>query len=440
MRTPDGALMKWGLLIALVACLAGIGRSASGETSDGTPYGQTRPYADLRARPYEYHGAKRDLAEPDVEEVRLGPFAPTRGRRAPGGLSLRRGAELAVAEANEAGGYRGKPFTLILRPDDHIWGSAREVVRLVYEDKVWAVIGSVGGESTHIAEQIVTKAQVPLISPASTDPSLTQVNIPWMFRCMPDDERLVRTLGEYLLREQAYRRVVGVAATTYDHRHRLAELEKVARRMGMPLALSLMYSPGETEFSQQIPLIEHSQAQAVVVWGAPEDAARLIRTMRERGMQQAIFGGPTVASRAFLQSAGASAEGVVAVAPWNWIRNEPRLRHFNRRFSERYGELPDSTAAYAYDATHLLIQAIRAAGLNRAKIRDALARMKPFSGVTGEIHFDGSGGNPGSPILLVARDGQFVPLADAPASSRPLHPVTPPESANECRSYPVRSP
>ncbi|MCP4571766.1 MAG: amino acid ABC transporter substrate-binding protein, partial [bacterium] len=163
--------------LALVLLLLAAGANAgSGE--------EPPPYADLTSKPYEYHGRGRDLAEPvDLAAVRIGLFAPTQGPRAPAGLSLRRGAELAVAEANAAGGYRGIPFALIQRSDDQVWGSAREVVEMAYDDGVWAIIGAIGGQSTHVAQQVITKAQLPLISPASTDASLTQINIPWMFRC-----------------------------------------------------------------------------------------------------------------------------------------------------------------------------------------------------------------------------------------------------------------
>lgn len=414
----------WSVLFGVLLCIATAGWAEAPDRDplNGLPYGGVEPYADLLAKPYEYHGPEREQGErTDVEEVRLGWFGPSKGRRAAsGGLSMRRGAELALAEANAEGGYRGKPFTLVFRADDQIWGSAREVAKLVYEDGVWAVMGSIGGQSTHIAEQIITKAHVPLIGPATTDPSLTQINIPWMFRCMPDDEHIARVLGEALFQARGYRNVAAIAAIAYDSRIGVGEFEKTARRLGTPLALSLRYDPGDTDFSRQLRRIERIGAQALVIWGQPEEAARLIRQVREQGGTQEIFGGPELAFPTFLDLTGPFAEGVIVVAPFDLWRDDPMRQAFHQRFLEQYGESPDVIAAYAYDSMNLLFQAIRAGGLNRAKIRDALAEIEVFHGVTGEIRFNGSGGNVSPPVLAVVRDGRFLPLSNG----HPLRPST----------------
>lgn len=419
--TFDGTFPKFdwislSILLGTFLSIAagGFSQPPDSHSGDSVPYGGVKPYADFLAKPYEYHGSKRGLGEPiDVEEVRIGLFVPLRGHRKKSGLSMHRGAEVAIVEANGEGGCRGKPFKLILRSDDQIWGSAKEVVKLAYEDKVWAVMGSIGGESTHIAEQIITKAHVPLISPASTDCSLTQVNIPWMFRCMPDDEHIARVLGDYLFRDRGYKKVVGIAAKTYDSRLGMEEFEKIARRLGTPLVLSLKYNPGDNRFSRQLRLIKHSEAQALVIWGQPGETAQLIRQMREQGMAQAIFGGPELAFPAFPKLAGVYSEGITVVVPCNLWRDDAALLRFNRRSFLQYGEPPDVIAAYAYDGMNFLIQAIRAAGLNRAKIRDAMTEIKVFHGVTGEMRFDGSGSNISPPVLAVVRDGRFVPLSSS---------------------------
>ena len=235
---------------------------------------------------------------------------------------------------------------------------------------------------------------------------------------MPDDEHIALVLGERLFLERGYKKVAAIAATTYDSRIGIGEFEKMARRLGTPLALSLKYPPEGTDFSRQLRLIERTGIQALVIWGQPEEAVRLIRQMRALGMTQQVFGGPELAFPGFLDLAGRFAEGVTVVAPCDLWRNDPMLQGFHRRFSERYSEPPDIIAAYAYDGMNLLIHAIRRGGLNRVRIRDAMADMESFHGVTGEIRFDGSGSNISPPILAVVQDSCFMPIGDGPFVAR----------------------
>jgi len=358
-------------------------------------------YATLSAHAYEYNGPGRDLAEPqDLDEVRIGLFIPTRGDRAAAGLSLRRGAELAVKQANARGGYDGTPFSLVIRPDDFVWGSAREVVKLVYEDRVWAVAGAVGGQSTHIAQQIITKAQVPLLGVATTDASLTQINIPWMFRLMPDDDAVARTLAAHLVRTEGYTAIAAVASTAYDSRLRAEAFEQWAQRLGAPLRLSLRYNPGDQYFDKQLHLLTSATVQAVVVWGDAAESIRLVKQLCQQLPEAHVFGGPGLAMHSELElSAGCSA-GLTLVTPCDLWRHDPHVQTFADQYSQLYGTAPDLVAAYAFDGMQLLIAAVHSAGLNRARIRDALAEMQPYAGITGEIRFDGSGSNTAPPVLL----------------------------------------
>ncbi len=375
------------------------------------PRSSPTPYADLGAKPYAFHGPRRDLVDPgDLSAVAIGLFAPDKGPGAAAGRSLGRGAELAIAAANQAGGLDGTPFQLITRAADEIWGSAREVVTLAYEDRVWAVIGGIGGQSTHIAQQVITKAQLPLISPASSDVSLTGINIPWMFCCMPDDEQMIRLLATHIWRDKRLTRLVAMAAGSYDSQHRLAEFEKQSPLLGKPLALSLTYAPGARDISAQLSLLASAEAQALVLFGTPEEAVQVLRGLRRHDLSPQIFAGPGLATAAFTELAGDLAEGITVVAPCDLSRADPILAAFRVRYRAAYSEPPDHLAAYAFDATQLVIAAIRAGGLNRARIRDALAGGVPYAGVTGEIRFDGTGSNTTPPVLAVIQDSHLISL------------------------------
>ena len=128
----------------------------------------------------EYNGAAREVPDPplsEIDEVRIGFLGPVRDHpeQALGQMMLN-GATLAIEDANRAGGYHGKPFRLMVHNDQAVWGAAsNEVVKMVYDDKVWAMLGSISGDSTHIALRVALKAEVPIVNSAATDPTIPEL-------------------------------------------------------------------------------------------------------------------------------------------------------------------------------------------------------------------------------------------------------------------------
>jgi len=367
-----------------------------------------------------FPGPRKARGDTAVQEVRIGLFGPSLKSK-PGistpqearmGLSLFRGAKLALDEANEEGGFGGRPFVLVHRQVDGPWGIAsREMVGLVYEDEVWAILGSVDGPNSHIAEQICTKAWVPVVTPTATDPSLTQVNDPWLFRCIPTDEDQAIALAEYIFRIKGYTKVGGVFLDGDDENYGrigIREFERTARRMGHPLTIKVGFRLGQRDFSDQVELVMKDGPEALVIWGTPEESGRFVRELREVGLKQDIFGSSMLAVPTFLEAAGRWAEGVTVVWPYDPSREDTLNLKFRERFEETYGESPDFYAAYAYDGMRMIIHAIRKAGLNQGSIRDILAGIRGFPGVTGPITLDGSGNRVTSLKLAVVRGRRFV--------------------------------
>ena len=155
-----------------------------------------------------------------------------------------RGATVAVDLANDVGGVHGRPVRLFRRWDDDPWrGGAREVIRLVYEDEVLALIGGPDGVSTHVAQQIATKVLLPLIAPVSSDPSLTHTRVPWILRLPPDDTLQARVLVDRGVVTRDLRRVGVVTGSDHDSRAAAAELIEQLLRAGRPPVCHLSVGP-----------------------------------------------------------------------------------------------------------------------------------------------------------------------------------------------------
>src|SRR5271166_5622289 len=223
------------------------------------PYFQN--YVDL----VEYNGAARDLPVTnvkDVSEVRIGFIGPLENHPdAALGKRMLNGAQLAVDEANAAGGYGGKPFKLMLHNDSAIWGaSSNEVVKMVYDDQDWAIFGSISSETTHIALRAALRAEVPIVNSASTDFTIPETLIPWYFTDIQDDRVQCLTLARRIYTELGLKRVAILRVNNRYGRFGVIKLRDASRRLGHPIVIEQKYMPGDTDFRHQLRIIQDSKA------------------------------------------------------------------------------------------------------------------------------------------------------------------------------------
>jgi hypothetical protein len=148
------------------------------------------------------------------------------------------------------------------------------------------------------------------------------------------------------------------------------------------------YFAGDKDFSKQLHVIQSSRVDAIVLWADQAQAAAILKQMRAAGMKQRVFGAYRTLGTELLAQAGDAAEGFEAVFPYDPTRNDPRWVEFNKRFEARFNRPPEQFAALAYDAMNMLLDSICKAGLNRARIHDALGNIEQYDGVTGPMVFD----------------------------------------------------
>ncbi|MGC1461333.1 MAG: ABC transporter substrate-binding protein [Terracidiphilus sp.] len=381
----------------------------AGEPRDLSPYAKfASPYDLNYTHPNIYSGAGRDLPEPkNLAEVRIGFFGPIEHNPDQEfGLRMLHGAQLAVEEANARGGYGGKPFRLMLhndydnwqangvygddRPTDPtIWGSASdEAVKMIYDDQDWAIFGSISSESTHIVLRVALKAEIPIINSASTDPTIPETYIPWFFTDVQDDRVQSYTLARRIFTELGLKRVAILRVNNRYGRFGVSKFRDASRRLGHPVVIEQKFLPGDMDFSRQLQVIQDSRADSIILWTDEIPAARILKQMRAMGMKQRVFGSYRTLGPELLAEAGPAAEGFEAVFPYDPTHNDPQWFDFNRRFKDRFHEQPEQFASLAFDAMNALLDSICKAGLNRARIHDALADIEQYDGVTGHMIFD----------------------------------------------------
>jgi len=439
------------VLAALLTCVAGAqtsGTCSCGSNPPGRPAPRSmhpyagapddlRPYAKFQ-KPYyehyndliEYNGAARDIPDPDLktlDEIRIGFLAPLYDHPDQVlGHRMLNGAQLAVAEANASGGYCGKPFRIVTHndydnwqnsrlatqgpdKDSAIWGSAsNDAVKMIYEDKVWAMFGSISSESTHIALRLSLKAETPIVNSASTDPTIPETIIPWYFTDIQDDRVQGYTLARHIYTELGLKRVALLRVNDRYGRFGVIKFRDASRRLGHPVAIEQKFFPGDTDFRQQLSVINDTGVDAIVLWADQGPAAEILKEMRELGMKQRVFGSHRTIGDDLIKLAGPAAEGFEAVYPYDPSQRTQKWIDFNTRFEAQYHEKPDHFAALAYDAMQALLQSICRAGLNRGRIRDALTGVTDYDGVTGHMVFDPNCKNISPVFLGTIHDGKIA--------------------------------
>lgn len=399
------------------------GALAAGSSSPETTRAED-PARDFRGEALEYHGPQGEEPGPaGLKELVIGWFGPSAPADAEQ-LDLWMAATLAIEIANESGGYQGIPFRLEARWSENPWGTGvAQLVRLVYERDVWAILGSVDGESAHLAEQVVAKARLPLMSPVSTDKSVNLAGVPWMFSLAPGDHLWAPLVVDAILTELECGERVGFAMLSgTDHDSRLAAEEILGELAGRDHGPTrhLEFRPGSESFATQLDLLASEKPGVVLIVGGPEDSARLVGALRERDPATTIFGSPQMGRSLFLELADAAAEDVRFPLIFDPAERSPRRDSFVQRFRQRVGTDPDWAAATSYDATRLLIAAIHLAGPNRAGIRDALLELSPWQGITGRVEWDPVGQNL-RPVTALAtvRSGRVVAHSSTGTTSPP---------------------
>ena len=423
------------------------------EPPDMSPYVKfVTPYYLNYLQPTIWNGPGRNIPAPkNLAEVRIGFVGPISPRDPDYvfGMRMLHGAQLAVEQANTRGGYGGKPFRLMLHDDynnwqegavggnvrptnPEIWGSTSDAaVKMIYDDKDWAIFGSISSESTHIMLRVALKAEIPIVNSASTDPTIPETSIPWFFTDLQDDRVQADTLARRIYTDLGLKRVALLRINNRYGRMSSPKFRDASQRLGHPVVIEQKFMAGTTDFTRQLRVIQESRADAVVLWTDEVPAAMILKQMRAMGMKQPVFGSYRTLGPDLVKEAGPAAEGFEAVFPYDPNRNDPRWLRFNNDFEARFHEPPEQFASLAYDAMNMLLDSICRAGLNRVRIQDALDNIRQYDGVTEHMVFDPNEKNVSPMYIGTVHDGaityRLAPMAkETPkaqsAAAQPLAP------------------
>ncbi len=365
------------------------------------PYGD-KPYYRYFVTRMPFRGPGRNYPPPsDLKSLRIGLIDSPRNSSDWGRSErTRAGIVQAIEEANQTRQPGELPFELIEHEGMPQWGGAANLAALLADESVLGYLGMIDGTDAHVALRVTLKTEIVMINTSDPDPTLTETQIPWLLRVLPDQRQEIAKLADLIVHRYGCRRIAILRAGDRFARVGSHLFIDFVRRLGCPAAQELLFKPGGADIAYQLAAIKEAQPDAIFFLGEPADIGHFVKDFREAGVKARFFGTDLLMEDSFLKNAGDAAEGMMFTYLFDPARPDPLWTGFAARFKARWGHEPDVYAAYAYDGAQILLSAIRRAGTNRWQIRDLVCNLDYYQGVTGWMRFDGTGSNI-APVRLV---------------------------------------
>lgn len=359
-------------------------------------------------------------------EIVVGEYGSLTGTEATFGQSTHNAIMLAVDEINGGGGVNGRKIRVITEDDQSkAEEAANAVTKLISQNNVVAVLGEVASSSSLAAAPICQSNKVPMITPSSTNPGVTQIG-DYIFRMCFLDDYQGQTMARYIGQTLGLKRAAVLIDNKSDYSTGLARFFSEAFVAGGgQIVATQSYAKGDSDFRAQLTAIKAANPQVIFVPGYYNDIGQIAIQARDLGMQMPLAGGDGWESPKLIEIGGKALEGCFYSNHYFFGDSLPVVRTFVEKYKERYGATPDALAALAYDAARVLGDAIKRAGTTDGpKLREAIAATQNFEGVTGTINLGPDRNPTGKNIVIVeVKDGQLAlkaklsPPGAAPATT-----------------------
>jgi branched-chain amino acid transport system substrate-binding protein len=358
--------------------------------------------------------------------IKVGGIAELTGDIPAVGASFKNAAEMAVAEINDAGGLEvgGKKYKIELIIEDNAGKadqSASAAQKLITQDNVVAIIGPNASRYAIPASEIAESSKVVLISPWSTNPKTTldaKTNEPkkYVFRACFIDPFQGRVVAKFAMENLGAKNAAVLYDVASDYNKGIAEFFKQTfEEIGGKVVAFETYTTGDKDFTAQLTKIKDTNPDVIFLPNYYSEVPLQIQQAHRLGITVPFIGSDSWGSAELITLCGTDCEGYYFSTHYAADNATPVAKKMIDAYKAKYGNTPDDVAALTYDAFGLLWQSLQSAGkVDRQAVRDSLAQIPKYEGVTGTMQFkEGSGDPIKSAVILQIKNGAFVFFANA---------------------------
>lgn len=356
--------------------------------------------------------------------IRIGLNAELTGGIPVVGESCKNAAELAVKEINDAGGLEvgGTKYQieLVIEDNEDKAESAAAAAQKLATAGVLAMIGPNASRNAIPAAEVAESSGMPMISPWSTNPKTTidaNTGEPkqFVFRAAFIDDFQGVVAAKFAMEQLGTTKPAVLYDVASEYNKGIAEVYKrTLEENGITVVAFETYTTGDKDFSAQLTKIKDAGADSLFLPNYYSEVPLQVQQAHRIGFTGTILGSDSWGNLELISLCGADCEGYYFTTHYAPDIATPKAQAFIEAYEAAYGKTPDDVAALTYDSFGLLFQAIQAAGvIDRQAVRDALASITLFEGVTGNMQFSGSGDPIKSAVILQIKDGAFTYFATA---------------------------
>ncbi|KAB1440939.1 ABC transporter substrate-binding protein [Pseudodesulfovibrio senegalensis] len=359
----------------------------------------------------------------DSDTIKIGFNIPMTGDIPKVGEASKYAAEMLKEDINSKGGLEvgGKQYKLEFVYEDNeskAESAVNAALKLIEQDQVVAIIGPNSSKQAVPAGGTCNDNRVPMISPWSTNPDTTK-DRPWVFRAAFLDPFQGPVAVNFSAKQFGAKTAAVLFDISNDYSKGLAEIfrDEWNKKFGDGAVVAFeSHGTKDQDFSAQLTKIVSAKPDFIFLPDNYNQVALIIKQAHDLGWNGPFMGSDAWGSAELMTLCGDDCKGQFFSTHYAAAGAKGDTKVFIDRYTEKYGYTPDDVAALTWDATRLVLQAIQDAGSidsdvrkERKAIRDSLAAVKQFAGVTGNMKFDAQGDPIKCAVVVrIDENGQFV--------------------------------
>jgi len=327
-----------------------------------------------------------------ADPIKIGLVNETTGPNAEAGAYTVNGVKLAVEEINGKGGIMGRPIELRIEDNQSTNpGTVLAYSKLIGEGGIIAIVGPIRSTQIQAASPTIQKGGLPAMV-GGTDPSLTKVNNPWIFRMRPNDSYSSRVIADFGVNSLKLKKWAIVHSTDAFGSGGMKALTAALQAQGITPVLTQGYTNNSQDFTPIVLAMKKSGADILATYMTnSQDVGIFAKQLRQLGVGVPWVGSPSIVTDTAMKLAGPALHGTYAVADYT-PGSSAEARSFADKYKAKYKLDSDVYSSWAYDAMHLLKFAIESGKATEPdKLRNALLGVCGWKGVEGTYCFDKNG-------------------------------------------------